>query len=403
MQDQNNTAMAGSDEKVFATDKLTPCFITQTDQSLDETAALFERVQRMAKVGVWTLKIPADILYWTQELFSIFEIDPDRFEPSYDFFISAIHPDEQETFNSAYMASLDNNLPFNIEHRLLMNDGRIKYVRIECETCCNDDGKPLISYGTVRDITDLKTLELEKEKQRELLLQQSKLAQMGEMLDTIAHQWKQPLYQINSILPGLQRHYAERTLTAEELESKFDEIEMLTAHMAQTVERFRHFLHPQHTAARQFDLSDALRGALALIQSELDRLMVRYELDIENDYIVTGNKEEFEQALLSIIGNALDCFQHRTVSDPRLRFSIHQHGSDINVCIFDNAGGILDQFINKIFDLYFTTKIKGHGTGLGLYIAKMLIGKSMKGTITAGNTSEGAVFTIFLPAGEQAL
>ena len=117
----------------------------------------------------------------------------------------------------------------------------------------------------------------------------------------------------------------------------------------------------------------------------------------EKPYTCAGNKEEFMQALLTILGNALECFRHRAVAAPALRIEAAHSRMDMTISISDNAGGIPGHFINKVFDLYFTTKIDGHGTGLGLYVAKMLIEKSMKGTITAENGREGAIFTIFLP------
>jgi C4-dicarboxylate-specific signal transduction histidine kinase len=369
-----------------------------SDRTLDRKELLFDRVQRMAKIGIWELDIRQNRLAWSEEVFRIFEIMPERFEPSYDFLISVIHPEDREAFNAAYLYSLEIKAPFTLEHRLLMPDGRIKYLREECETAFDARGKPVTSYGTVQDITALKTMEAEKEAQRQMLLQQNRLAQMGKMIDTIVHQWKQPLYQINSILPALERDYTLRTLSAEQLGARLDEIEMLTTHLAHTVESFRHFFHPRDSGTK-FNVSEAVKGALALVKSEMDQLKVSCEFQSKERYEAVGNKEEFMQALLSIFYNAAECFKHRHIVDPKLRIDLYPSERGFDIAISDNAGGIPDQSIDKIFDLYFTTKINGHGTGLGLYIAKMLIEKSMHGTITAHNGEEGAVFAISLPCG----
>lgn len=240
------------------------------------------------------------------------------------------------------------------------------------------------------------SLRMEIDTQKQLLIQQGKLAQMGAMIDTIAHQWKQPLHQINSILPAMERHYAEQTLTPDGLASSLDEIEMLTTHMAQTVDRFREFFHAPDSP-ESFDVAYAVTSALTLIQSDLERHSIHCVFNSGGDYRVRGVKEDFVQAILTILSNAKECFLHRAVGTPKLRIDIGQNGSDVTVRLSDNAGGIPSEYLNKIFDLYFTTKFHGHGTGLGLYIAKLLIEKGMQGTITAENDTQGAVFTIFLP------
>lgn len=354
----------------------------------------------MAKIGTWNYDIVRDHLVWSSEVYRIFEIDPEKFEASLEAFMSAVHPDDRDAVLQAYQNSLLTGIPYNIEHRLLMPDGRIKYVIEACEIIHDTTGKAVSSLGTVQDITALKTLEAKEELQRQMLIQQSKLAQMGEMIDTIAHQWKQPLHQINSILPALERQYADRSLTQDALASKLDEIEMLTTHMASTVDRFRDFFHPRKTDTA-FDVTDAIKDASHLIRSELERLDVTLDIKSESTLIVSGNKEEFVQAVLTILSNAIECFIHRKIEAPKLLIEVRREGAEITVRLSDNAGGIPEHFLNKVFDLYFTTKIKGHGTGLGLYIAKMLVEKSMKGTITAENAAEGAVFTIFLPDKEH--
>ncbi|MEW5904816.1 MAG: PAS domain S-box protein [Pseudomonadota bacterium] len=131
-----------------------------------ETALLdskhqLQEAQRIAQVGSWALDLASGRLEWSDEIYRIFEIDPQQFGASYEAFLDAIHPDDREAVNAAYSASLGNRLPYSIDHRLLFADGRIKYVRECCETAFGEDGKPLRSTGTVQDITDLKQMEIE--------------------------------------------------------------------------------------------------------------------------------------------------------------------------------------------------------------------------------------------------
>ena len=325
------------------------------NKHLLKTEALFERVQRMAKIGTWTHDISNDRLEWSEEVYRIFEVSPEQFDGAYEFFLAAVHPEDRMAVNASYISSLERQTPYGIEYRLLMPDGRVKYVREECETRFSDAGEPILSLGTVQDITALKILQEENYTHQQLLLQQSKMAQMGSMIDTIAHQWKQPLYQINSILPMLEQHLINGTLSPEILEEHLDTIEMLTNHMSQTVDSFRNFFHPQKQRER-FNVAEAIREVFKLMGGEFERKGITLELATMQPCMAEGSKKEFIQAILSIFNNAKECFSHRAVEQPKLWVSIACIAEEITITIRDNAGGIPEAYVNKIFNLYFTTK-----------------------------------------------
>ncbi len=132
----------------------------QVLQALRESEARLSEAQRIAQLGSWQLDLRSNTLQWSDEIFRIFEIDPQRFGASYEAFLDAIHPDDRERVDAAYLNSLENRLPYQIEHRLLMKDGRVKYVQERCETEFAADGKPLSSMGTVQDISERKRAEL---------------------------------------------------------------------------------------------------------------------------------------------------------------------------------------------------------------------------------------------------
>ncbi|MDD2914012.1 MAG: PAS domain-containing protein [Gallionella sp.] len=117
--------------------------------------------QRIAHLGNWELDLTSNMLIWSDEIYRIFEIDPEKFGASYDAFLNAIHPDDRELVNNAYSESVKSKIPYDIVHRLLMQDGRVKYVNEKCETHYGEDGKPLRSVGTVHDITERKKIEME--------------------------------------------------------------------------------------------------------------------------------------------------------------------------------------------------------------------------------------------------
>ncbi|VAX13321.1 diguanylate cyclase/phosphodiesterase (GGDEF & EAL domains) with PAS/PAC sensor(s) [hydrothermal vent metagenome] len=131
-------------------------------EALYKTQRNLAEAQQLAHIGNWELDLANDTLTWSDEIFRIFELDPDEFQPSYAAFLDNIHPDDREQIDQAYMDSLKNKAPYDLTHRLLMKDGRIKYVHEYCKTLFDDDGKPLRSFGLVQDISERRKLEDER-------------------------------------------------------------------------------------------------------------------------------------------------------------------------------------------------------------------------------------------------
>lgn len=132
----------------------------RAEQELRHSEARLKEAERIALLGNWQLDLASKVLSWSEEIYRIFELDPQRFGATYEAFLNAIHPDDRDLVNHAYTESLANRTPYNIVHRLQMADGRIKYVNERCETHYDDTGKPLLSLGTVQDITTQRLAEL---------------------------------------------------------------------------------------------------------------------------------------------------------------------------------------------------------------------------------------------------
>lgn len=162
--------------------------------------------QRIAHMGNWNLDLVRNVLTWSQEIYRIFEIDPEKFGASYEAFLNAIHPDDRETVNHAYTESVKSKQPYEIGHRLLMKDGRIKYVTEKCETYYAEDGKPLRSVGTVQDITERKRVEDALRRSEHGLLEAQRLAHLGSWhMDLATNEvfWSEELYNIYGFDPAL--------------------------------------------------------------------------------------------------------------------------------------------------------------------------------------------------------
>ena len=226
-----------------------------------------------------------------------------------------------------------------------------------------------------------------------LLIRQAKLASIGEMLEHIAHQWKQPLAGINSIVLNIEAYYEDKKLDRETLEEELSQIENLTLFMSQTIESFRNYLHPDKEKT-VFSIKEVVDETLSLINPLLKHKKIECIIDIKENTKIKGYKKEFVQTLLVLLNNAKDALLENSVKNPFIKISTEQKGTKVLISVIDNGGGIDEKIMDKIFDPYFTTKQKSKGTGHGLSMAKMIIEESFNGKIRAKNSGDGACFEI---------
>lgn len=242
----------------------------------------------------------------------------------------------------------------------------------------------------------LRVMETLHEK-NQLLIEQSRLAAMGEMINNIAHQWRQPLNVVGLIVQDLQMTFNRGELTRELFERKFSSLMDVLQHMSETIEHFRNFFKPDKTK-ESFLVSSVISRTFALVEASFRNLHIRLDLDIANDAEIHGYPNEYSQVLLNILMNSRDAFSERAQQlDRRVCVSVFSEEGGSVVTIADNAGGIPEGIIHKVFDPYFTTKGPDRGTGLGLYMSKSIIDKSMNGNLTVCNTVDGALFRIDIP------
>ena len=229
-----------------------------------------------------------------------------------------------------------------------------------------------------------------------LLIQQSRLAAMGEMISNIAHQWRQPLNTLGLILQNIKRAHAREKLGEKELDVSYTKGMKLIRHMSDTIDSFRDFFRPQKEK-KVFFVSEDIAAVLDLVGSAMEHANIRVDLDIKQDSKVLGFANEFSQVMLNLLQNAKDAVQEKGIPVGRVEIVLDRKEYRAEVCIQDNAGGISEEIIHKIFEPYFTTKGEGKGTGIGLYMSKMIIEQNMGGTIRVENRGEGACFIISLP------
>lgn len=255
------------------------------------------------------------------------------------------------------------------------------------------DSEISIINNAIVDMLNRVDLEIKKRLDyEERLLHNSRLSAMGEMLENIAHQWRQPLMQINSILLNMDRKLELDNLDKDYFSQKISEVEDVVLYMSQTIEDFKSFLNPKKNLDR-FNLINTLNDIFSILKDSLNSI----NLDLEVEELdIYGYKNEFKQVILSILNNSIDIFKVKDIKDRAIYIRAKESKDKIYISIEDNAGGIDNSIIDKIFEPYFTTKHKSGGTGLGLYISKLIVEGSMGGKLSVKNGNFGAKFTITL-------
>ena len=242
----------------------------------------------------------------------------------------------------------------------------------------------------------LKALEELREKER-MLLQQGRLAALGEMISNIAHQWRQPLNELGLIVQELPMVFDRGGFSRDYLRSSVAKFMQVLTHTSKTIDDFRDFFKPDKKMV-PFQVNRELRKTLGLVEESFKHLRIRVEIRAEDDPVIVGPPNEFSQVVLNILFNARDAFLDRKVEEREVRIEVSQEGEMAVVTIADNAGGVPEEIIDKIFDPYFTTRGPEQGTGIGLYMSKIIIEKNMPGRLTVRNAEQGAEFRIEVPA-----
>ncbi|MBL0708964.1 MAG: cache domain-containing protein [Sulfurimonas sp.] len=236
--------------------------------------------------------------------------------------------------------------------------------------------------------------ELSSHRQKDkMLIQQSKMAEMGDMLSMIAHQWRQPLNQMSYLFMNLDSAYEYKELTKEYLDDKLKEGNELLEFMSITIDDFRNYFRPDKE--KEFVLvSDVVKTSVKLMQKSLDLSGVEIKLESSGKELTHIYKNEFMQVMLNLIKNAKDIVVDKKTKKPKITINTRSEEKKLLVEVCDNGGGVDEDIIDKIFEPYFSTKDKQSGTGLGLYMSKMIIEEHLEGKLSVSNTKDGACFKI---------
>ena len=348
----------------------------RAEEALQDSEAKLKEAQRIAQLGHWELDVVADTLYWSDEIYRIFGLAPQEFIATYEAFLQAVHPEDRDFVNNAYIESVKNRTQYDIVHRILLKDGTVKFVHERGHTEYDPHGNPLRSIGTVLDITERKHAEAELEKyrhhleelveertaelqreiaertraeealqhakeeleaanqyledrvqeelkkrqqQQQLLIQRSKLESLGKLAAGMAHEINQPLAGMSMGLDNILFKLSSDEVTEEYLRNKID-------NFLEDIERIHQIIHHVRTFSRDqtsvvlenVDVNEVCHNALSMLQTQYKTHNVNISLNLTDTVaVVFGNKYKLEQVVLNLISNAKDAVdeKERTVGE----------------------------------------------------------------------------------------
>jgi len=290
--------------------------------------------------------------------------------------------------------NLSKNRPYEV--KAIKKDGSVFPALMKLQSL--ETKNRVIKILTLLDLTNLKEQELK-------LINQSKMASLGELIGNIAHQWRQPLASITTAASGMRMQKELDILSDEDIYTNCDDIVESSNYLSETINEFKHLVKGRKNK-KDFKINETVQKSLDLLSGHFKTHLVEISKKFDEDVTLNGYDSDLTQGIINILKNSNDAFDEHNESVQKLIFvKTTKHSNKITICIKDNAGGIKEDILEKIFEPYFTTKHKAQGTGLGLYMTHQIISDSLKGNIEVCNetyeynntTYKGAKFTISLP------
>jgi len=349
----------------------------KADEELKQSETNLAQAQRLAHLGSWKLDIVNNNLSWSDEVFRIFEIDPEKFGASYDAFLNTIHPEDREMVNKAYTDSLENKEPYTIEHRLLMDDGRIKYIVEQCNTVFDEQGNPLVSTGSVQDITDRKHIELD-------LLEAKKSAESAtkaksDFLANMSHEIRTPM---NAVI-GLSHLVGQTELDIQQKDylSKISTSAKSLLNIINDILDFSKIEAGKLTIEKiQFNLSEQLEDVVAIFTDRLADKGVELfvTLDAKIPTVLLGDPLRISQIFNNLLSNAAKFTDKGGIIEIKARvLDLQKNTTNLECFVSDTGIGMSPEQAANVFGKFTqadtSTSRQYGGTGLGLAICHQLV------------------------------
>jgi PAS domain S-box-containing protein len=382
---------------------------SRMEQALRESEGRLNEAQRIAKIGSWEHDIITGELKWSDEIYRILEVRRGEVDASARVFVEFTHPDDRELVDSAYSRSIRECKPFENTHRLLLPDGRVKYVSMRGEIFCDQQGNPVRAAGTIQDITERRATEDERDSLRERLQRAEKMEALGTLAGGVAHD-------LNNVL-GIVVGYAEMLMC------NMDESDPMAADVRNIMhggERAAAIVHDLLTLARRGVQSSKVVNLNTVVTDfkktpEFGKLLqscpdIDVEMSLQEDLLnIVGSQVHLAKSLMNLVSNAVEAMPgggllrietlNQYLDRPVRGYDDIRQGDYVVLRVSDTGEGIAAGDIEHIFEPFYTKKVMGRsGTGLGLAVVWGAV-KDHNGYIDVRSLEgQGTVFTLYFPA-----
>ena len=358
--------------------------------------------------GLWDTNLETGITFFSKKWLDMLGYKAGEIS-SYKEWLELLHEKDKDKIEKTIHEYIQSNQEEHLicEYRLKTKQGSYKWILARGKVFDNHEKKRKRLLMMTMDIDEkkeatkhLKMLvkdEVAKnEENQRLLIQQNKLASMGEMIGAIAHQWRQPLNNISLIIHFIRDNVKNKQFQENMLDAYIDRAKEQITYMSETIDDFRNFYKPSKSRST-FEVKKAIDATIDIIKGQIRKNDITINITGDPAYI-NGYKNEFKQAILNILTNAKDAIRSEKIKNQKLKgeidITVLKKNQKTLIHIFNNGGNSSLEILERMFEPYFTTKFEDKGTGIGLYMTKTIIETSMNGTITAHNIKEGMQFNI---------
>ncbi len=370
----------------------------QSDATLRQSEARLQEAQRIAKLGSWDWDITTDALYWSDEIYRIFELTPQQFRATYPAFLERVHPLDRSRVVAAVDAAVHAAAPYDIEYRIVLSDGRERAVHETGLVFRDETGRPLRMVGTVQDITVRKELEAQ-------LRQANRMESVGQLASGIAHDFNNLLTVIN----GMSDLVLAQVSQDDPVHADVQEIHHAGERAATLTRQLLAFSRQQILAPRVLDFNTVVAGMESLFRRLLGEDIDLVVVLAPGVGSVKADLGQIEQVMTNLAVNARDAMpqggrltietQNVTIreGDARQHGVAMPPGSYVRLAVSDSGVGMDEATCARIFEPFFTAKGPGKGTGLGLATVYGIVKQSHGFICVRSEVGQGASFEIYLP------
>ena len=362
-------------------------------EGIQHPQELFAQLQRLTKAGIWTIDLATMQILVSEEMYRLHGVPIGATVYYEEFLEKMCIPEDQKISENARIKVITQKVEVQFDYRAIdQTTGETKWFSAHVAPLLNAHNEVIALFGTTQDITDRQRQEYQKI--------QDRLASMGEMLNLLAHHWRQPLSTISVVASKLEVHNQLNNQGDSYLNENLKEIQRLSQHLSNTINEVRQVFSDVRRPRKSMDLVNIIQALIADVQKRLETSSIRCVFANEGLTTITTQHGNFIRSICKeLIQNAIEALEDRQDKLLRvLNIRISERGSGgYLIKVEDNAGGIDEGSLTKIFEPYYTTKMDRNGTGLGLYISRMLAILHLQGSLEAENTSGGACFKLYLP------